>query len=659
MRLTSPDRWRLADLLLGRAMTALGARAWLCLILVFCVPGLAFAQRELHWDTLAVTAHLNADGSLTVAEDQTIIFNGDWNGGERTFNIRPRQRLAFEGMSWWDGSTWQPMNERSSPSAVNDYALTNSRTLRWRGRLAADPPFSNALRRYQLRYTLSGVVKQDGTNYVLDHDFAFPDRDGVIVRYELRLTLDPVWQADSPVAEVHRRSNLGPGSGYVLTLTLRHAGSETPTAVAGSRSPEVRAAARNIVAVTFAAIVLLFIWESARGRFAPLATSSVDEVWLREHILKFPAEVVSAAWDDRVNQSEVVTILARMTVEGKLQSHATGSGKHAGMSLALKVPRTTLESYERALVDALFFDNRTTTSTTDVKSHYRKTGFNPVGIIQSPLQKVVESTMPTATARTWWGLFTLGLFAVALTLLGSAWFRGDINDAALILLTAGSFILDGFASISGRAFRGRMDWGYGAALLCLLSPLFVAAAWVAFLWYPVGEGTIELPPRAIVAVEMLGIAVIITAINALRTRQRREGIAFRKRLVAARRFFITELEKPQPALRDDWYPWLLAFDLGKKMDDWSASAARSHHADSSGFTSSSSSSGSTGSSSGWTGFAGGGSGGAGASATWAAAAGGLAAGVAAPRSSGSGGGSSGGGGGGGGGSSGGGGGGGW
>ena len=71
-------------------MRALRLAAFLC-----CLPTTAFAQRSLHWDRLQVTAHLDAGGTLQVVETQTMVFTGDWNGGERTFNIRPRQKLIF------------------------------------------------------------------------------------------------------------------------------------------------------------------------------------------------------------------------------------------------------------------------------------------------------------------------------------------------------------------------------------------------------------------------------------------------------------------------------------------------------------------------------------------------------------------------------------
>ena len=70
----------------------------LCVAACLLVPASALAQRDLHWDRLDVAAHLEADGRLVVTETQTIVFTGDWNGGERTFDIRPRQQLLVTGV---------------------------------------------------------------------------------------------------------------------------------------------------------------------------------------------------------------------------------------------------------------------------------------------------------------------------------------------------------------------------------------------------------------------------------------------------------------------------------------------------------------------------------------------------------------------------------
>src|SRR5215813_10524424 len=68
-------------------------------LMLWCVaPGAQAAERELHWDALDVKAHLDADGVLDVIELHTMIFTGDWNGGERVFNVRARQKLEFLGV---------------------------------------------------------------------------------------------------------------------------------------------------------------------------------------------------------------------------------------------------------------------------------------------------------------------------------------------------------------------------------------------------------------------------------------------------------------------------------------------------------------------------------------------------------------------------------
>jgi uncharacterized membrane protein YgcG len=616
-------------------------------LLLLCLPAAAFAQRELHWDALFVTAHLNAGGALSVVEDQTVVFTGDWNGGERTFDIRPPQKLSFEGMSRWDGG-WRPMRQASGLRNIDDFAFIDRRTLRWRSRLPSDPSFDHTPRRYQLRYTLSRILLRDGETYTLDHDFAFPKRDGVINRYELRLTFDPVWHRGAEVREVYAADGLAPGRGFVLTIPLRYAGSGTPDAYDGSRPNEVKIAVLVIAALMLVSIVWFFASEHAKGRFARVRIDGIDEGWLREHVFKYPAELVSAAWDDNIGRAEVVTLLARLTAEEKLQSQASGGD----MTLRLLVPRDELKAYERLLIDKLFFGGRTTTSTAEVKSHYKSSGFNPVDVIKPSIAKHRKESMPFADAPRRYGYETIALLLAAFTLLVPGCVSGDFLIPIFFVLFVGAALVAGLASIPGMVFRRHMEWGSVAALLCLIAPCVVAAAVAAFLWYRVGTGEVALSTMTIAGVTALGIASSLAGVNALRSRQQREGVAFRKQLTRARLFFKSELGKPAPALRDGWFPWVLAFNLGKRMDDWSAR----HAGDGvSTIFSSSSSSSSHSSSSSWTGFGGGHSGGAGASATWAAAAGGLAAGVSAPSSSSSGGG----GGGGGGGSSGGGGGGGW
>ena len=136
-------------------------------------------------------------------------------------------------------------------------------------------------------------------------------------------------------------------------------------------------------------------------------------------------------------------------------------------------------------------------------------------------------------------------------------------------------VLTGIGWIAGHQFRAYLEWGRGAALLCLIPALTIAIGVALYLWFYAGTGAIELDSFTVFGIVAVALACIHSTINALKSRRSREAIAFRKALTAGRAFFIEELRKERPALRDEWYPWLLAFELGKQVDAWSTQRAGS------------------------------------------------------------------------------------
>lgn len=619
-----------------RRMLSYPARLARCAVfLLLTLPAPLLAQRTLHWDALNVTARLNADGSLAVTEEQVMVFTGDWNGGERTFNIRPRQSLGLESLSRWDGTSWQPLRESGSVDEVDTYALADGRTLRWRSRLPSDPPFERTSIRYQLRYTLSGILLLKDGRYTLDHDFAFPDRAGDIATFNVQLTLDPAWQPDGEFRGTYSATALVPGRGFVVTVPLRYTGSGAPAALDQSRpwSAAVAVLALVLLPLGWAARVLQS--EHAKGRFEPLRIDGIDEAWLQQHILRHPAEIVSTAWDDTVGQPEVVTLLARLESEGKISSRADGDG----LSMTLKVSRDSFTGYERALIDGLFFDGRTTTSTDEVKAHYRSTGFKPVTLIDVDLLKAAQAAFPLTAPTKFTHYETLTGLLGGLVL---AWMADDINVVGMVALLIAGLMLAFFGSIHGTRVRARLDLGMSSAVLAVLVPLGAAALAALFIWVASGNGMLELSVTALASVVATVLGAVSGGIHSMRSLQTREGLAFRRMLTAGRAYMEAELRKPDPALRNQWYPWLLAFELQKEMDQWSVSHQSSTRRDRVRDDHSGSWSSGASSAPSWSGAGGGRSGGAGGGAAWAAAAGGLAAGVASPSSSGSGGSSSGG-----------------
>src|SRR5262245_719782 len=409
-----------------------------CVVMLLAVgaPDELFAQRQLHWDALDVDARLDADGMLEVAERHTMVFSGDWNGGERVFNIRPRQKLHFLGMERIDAASGvaQPLQETNvRPDRVDEFVLTDSRTLRWRSRLPSDRPFANTRLTYVLRYRLSGILLTDGEQYRLDHDFAFPDRAGPIARFSLNLAVDPAWRPLSEVRERYTAGPLAPGRSFVLTIPLRYTGSEPPVAIDTRRPPEIVQAVSAIFGVFALGVLAFFARESKLGRFVPVDTAGIDTDWIEKQIVAYPAEVVGAAWDGSIGAPEVVALISRMAAEGKLESMA---GSAHSMSLRLKVNRDTLEGHERALVDGLFFDGRTETSTAAVREHYKGKGFNPAQVITPQLDAVVKTVNPPGKARVSW-LPSLVLFLAGAAMLATtASTMPEVREGAIVILFA-------------------------------------------------------------------------------------------------------------------------------------------------------------------------------------------------------------------------------
>src|SRR6266571_7384284 len=95
--------------------------------------------KSLYWRTFDVTARLDADGRLHVREQQMMVFDGDWNGGERRFNIRPGQSLDVQRIVRVENGADIPLT-RGNLSQVDHWDFAANNVIRWRSRLPSDPP---------------------------------------------------------------------------------------------------------------------------------------------------------------------------------------------------------------------------------------------------------------------------------------------------------------------------------------------------------------------------------------------------------------------------------------------------------------------------------------------------------------------------------------
>jgi len=627
----------------------------LLLFLTLLLAASTAQAKSLYWPAIAVDAQLDGNGLLHVSETQTYIFDGDWNGGERQFNIRAGQSLHLEGVDRIDGTRIIPLT-RGDITAVDHYDLLDNSTLRWRSRLPEDREFENTELTYRIRYTLSGVLILRNNHFKLAHDFAFPDRQGNINHFTLHFTIDPLWSGiDSPLTI--NQENLEPGRSVIVRGELKYHGTAAPASVIVPISPWTGRVLLMLLAAGLGALLLRFLALERKvgriGNLVPLAT--VDDPWLEKTVFSLPPEVIGAAWDGKIGAAEVAAILATLEHDKKIKTSIQPRFlRKPIMTMELLADRSSITGYHGSVINKLFFNNRVNTDTNAITEHYKGSGLDLAAIIQKPVEQQLNS-FPKWTEKTRpvnWKFDLIVLPAVfALLVITGVW--GGSNDGGLAasagFLGVWSLALATVAARFNSRAINNMTLRFALVIAFALPPLVVTA------YYLLEAPAFLFRAPALLAAVIWNLALFNLILDALRIDEAPEKIAVRKKLLSARDYFLQQLRSPTPHLSDNWFPYLLAFGLGSNVDSWFRSHGKTITSMDTGSHSSSSSF--SGSSSGgptWTG--GGGSfGGAGASGAWAAAAAAVGAGVSAPGSS-SGGSSSGGGGGG---SSGGGGGGGW
>lgn len=595
--------------------------------------------RELHWDAIEVKARLDGEGSLHVVERQRFVFSGDWNGGERRFRIEDGQGLRFGGIRRIDMSGTRTPLTPGDLSRVDQYRLEGS-LLRWRSRLPTDPEFDNTVLTYEIEYVLTNVLAalRAGAErrYVLNHDFAFADRPGRIDRFELDLEFDGSWRTVERLPTRISAARLAPGESFVMRRELIYSGSRPPQAEYLVASPFVRSLTVVLVVAGLPLIFVLFwLGERRRGRFVR-PREAIDEAWLEEHILNELPETIGYMYDNRSGPPEVAAILARLTQEGSITSSVEPRRLRAPLlRMALQATGRDRLVQEQQLVQMFFINGSDETDTDRIRKHYKKRGFDPGARIEESLVAQAarnagwKDDPPQDRAqeqrRTLVGAFVL--------LIPGAFF-GFYNVWLMIYMA----VLGGIACGVGRAVAVRSAdrirslplWWFAAAAPTLL------VAWLLTSVARREVSHVKGVPFLIAAVFLL--AVYWFVMKRARTKQSAEKMLLRARIAAARDWFAQQLRKQDPALHDEWTPYLLALGLGRNVDRWFASfggdatlAASSAAATSSTRSSSSMSSSSSGSRSVSTWSGGGGAfGGAGATGSWALAATSLGSGRSAP-----------------------------
>lgn len=552
------------------------------LLLVASPLWAAARPHTLSWRHLDVEARLDADGVLHVRERHEMLLDGPWDLVERHFRLRLGEGLQLEHLARIAPKTGAERKlDRGDLDQVDHYAWIDGSTLRWRCRRASDPPFAGKVLTYVLDYTLTGVLAPTAKGFLLDRDFALPDRRWPIESFSLELTLDSPWRAIQPFPAYLEEHRLPPGRGVAVRLALLHLEGGWPRAVPRSLPLPLRAILLAAALLGAALLTRGFVRREARlGRFSPISPPGrPDRRWLEENLLRLRPEDAGAIWHGGVGPPEVAATLARMATEGKLASRVDRPGssdRRCSLSLALKVDRHELAGPERKLVDALFSDGRTTIDTDAVRRHRRSRGGSLAAAIRTDLEtRVHEHTTPEerpGAARRWrTPLLALGV----LTGIGlEAATRGAPAVLLAVVLGAGAVPLFAVGLAGAHAWRKRVEHLRPSALALfvpwLLIAVIAAALLLGDLWLP---SLAQVSPGLFgaLALALLPLAAASGLLDGARSRRSAGNLHRRRRLAAARRYIRRELGRPDPDLEDAWLPYLVALDLTRYADRWSRS----------------------------------------------------------------------------------------
>ena len=548
------------------------------LFLLLALPFAALAQpRSVRWDSLDVVARLDANGRLEITERHAMVFDGPLNGGERIFRLGPGQELELLSVRRLDGGVARPL-AAGSPSSLglDEYALFDGRTLRWRSRRPSDPPFRNQRIDYEIAYALTGVIYREGDAFILDHDFAFPERDGTIDSYSLDLEIDPAWTAEVPLSMPVSTGPLQPGESYVVTLQLVRVGDgsmpfvhdQRPREEVRQKSPPAPAAALRGPPATLPwrlgslGVVLAIAWlawlrfvrnERELGRYEALP--EISRSWLDLTLFKHRPEVVGAAWDGGIGRAEVAALIAVMTGEGKI---VRDDGPE--LELRLAVPRESLSPYEQTFVDK-FFPRGDVTSPKVLKSAYKSSGFDPAAAIRSSLAEAAQALVGTGGSLVTLVAWILGVAVVA-------WILGGVLTAMIsVLLGPATGILAALALIASVAtfalasiHRGRVAPPKPPVYLLVPGVVVAVAA------------TTVSSVGALVFFMVAALLMLLLGFKRASSVRTAEQMAILRGFHAARDYFRELLERNDPRIEPFWTPYLIAFDLAEELDRWSVAS---------------------------------------------------------------------------------------
>jgi len=546
------------------------------LFFIFITGAFAYASKELFWNNIEVDAVLKNDGSLDITEIQTFNFTGDYNGGFREFALLQGQSLDFTRLERLSDGKWMPV-VGGDINQVDRYTFEGKTLVKWRSRLVSDLPFDRTKITYKLHYKIKGeILVKAGNEYILDYDFLFPKRDGIVENYRLRLQYEDLWKPAADFQSTYSASNLQPGKSFVVKKNFFYLGNDRQI----NARKILSETQKNTIKISFLGFVVFLVFffiivEIKRGRLRPLPSPKiVDQAFLKKYIFDLEPEEVGALWDGQIGSAEVAAILAKHIANGNLRSEWT-TRKFLGILTRKEVQLELLTSLEKIKEDEdrnllkKMFPKGKITSKEIIFKYYstHNEGFDPSNEIRKPIEKKFAG-MPELSGKDvkapYWILSPVWIIA-SLYLAGTESYYADPENffriyGSVILLSLVPALFVYFLS-SNLRYRIESPW---VILLRLGVRLLVPA--VCFLSF---VGLFELRFYGYIAA-FLGASSFLTLFTTISlTRNHRQKLDFRRNIVMARNYLKNELKKKNPNLADEAIPYLIALELAPHLDRWS------------------------------------------------------------------------------------------
>ncbi|HEY8133954.1 MAG TPA: hypothetical protein VII12_18910 [Thermoanaerobaculia bacterium] len=524
----------------------------------------ATASDDPFWRSIDAEISLEADGSVTVTEKAVVenpsgaaatIKHRYWTDSDekvQLMSILPSDHYKFE--------PWGEL-QLNVPPGVSNYVITSRVTgvvtpifAVPRGVRSMNPHDIVVDPRDRIREILPfwrDHGDQPRSRYLLDYQFFFPDQQQ---RFELipSISFGSEWKPVHPIKPGGVGSQVKAISGYADSYRIRHLFDYTrpgaPAAI-DLRAYEIRSGSIVAFPIAAALIWLVYVaWVWIRSRSTK---PEIDERWLRENVFNQPPEIVRAQWSGWVETPEIEEFLRRLEKADKitLDIEKVNQGtddEEEVVSVRLRVDRSHLSDYERAVIDALMPQSDEITSR-DIKKIHAGTDFDPMDAAGAWLRRAFPEKKRTSKPPVLSRLLSFLLFAGGAVLLGMEAVRGGADPipfVATLVLT--NFLVAIWPTFQKPSLAIRLAFIPLILLFCVVLLVQTITNQPAGIYASVGAMLMTLG----------GFHIIVS--NAAKSDRRPAA------LVDAREWF-----RNQTHIRDEWLSYVDALGLqhGKRVGE--------------------------------------------------------------------------------------------